>query len=119
MVICPGVVVLMVILEPATRLVGAYLVPVPSAANNCPVTVGAVEVPVPPLVADKTPVTSAEPRLMAPLNKAPAAVERTGRAEFKLVMVVEPLEATLNSETPLFWKSTKLPAKLAAELTAR
>ena len=35
-------------LEPATKLVGAYLVPVESAAKICPWTVGAEEVPVPP-----------------------------------------------------------------------
>src|ERR1700722_12160610 len=48
MVMLPGVVVVIVMLEPATRLVGAYFVPVESAANNCPCTVGAVAVPVPP-----------------------------------------------------------------------
>src|ERR1041385_5980504 len=55
-VICPGVVVVMVMLDPATKLVGAYLVPVPSAAKSCPVTYGAVEVPVPPLPTAITPV---------------------------------------------------------------
>ena len=48
-VICPGVVVLMVMLVPATKLVGPYLVPLPSAARICPWVLGAVEVPVPPL----------------------------------------------------------------------
>jgi hypothetical protein len=42
MLICPGVVVTIVTLEPATRVVGAYLVPVPSAARSWPVWVGAV-----------------------------------------------------------------------------
>ena len=56
MVICPGVVVVIVTLEPATRFVGAYLPPVPSAASSWPVTVGAVDVPVPPLATAMVPV---------------------------------------------------------------
>ena len=95
MVICPGVVVVMVMLEPATKLVGAYLVPVPSAARSWPVTVGAVEVPVPPLVAAKTPETSEEPKAMAPLNNAPPDVDLTGRAWVKEDKVAEPLAATV------------------------
>ena len=50
-----------------------------------------VVVPMPPLPDANKPVTSEEPRLMAPLNSWPPEVERTGRATFKEVMVVEPL----------------------------
>ncbi len=132
-VICPGVVVLMVMLVPATKLVGAYFVPVPSAASNWPVTVGSVDVPVPPratescpaqakfkvlleivpwmlvsleikptkvepkveelvppLAIGNIPVTSLPLKLMAPLNRAPVAVERTGNAAEREVMVEEP-----------------------------
>lgn len=53
MVIWPGVVVLIVMFRPATKLVGPYLVPVESAAKIWPWTVGAVEVPVPPLAGVK------------------------------------------------------------------
>ena len=94
MVITPGVVVVMVMLAPAAKLAGWYLVPVPSAANSWPVTVGATEVAVPPLPTPKTPETSEPERTMAPLNRAPVDKERTGRAEFKEDRVVEPLEAT-------------------------
>src|SRR3989338_614069 len=89
-VIEPAVVVVMVMFVPAMRLVGAYLVPVPSAARICPVTVGAELVPVPPLVTPKMPETSLEPRAMAPLNRAHDAVVLTGRALERLAMVVEP-----------------------------
>jgi hypothetical protein len=91
MVINPGVVVVMVILVPATKEPAWYLVPVLSAMSNWPWTVGAVEVPVPPLVTAKTPETSEEPRAMAPLTKAPVVRDLTGRAEFREVMVEEPL----------------------------
>ena len=87
-VIEPAVVVVMVMLEPAMRLVGAYLVPVPSAARICPVTVGAVEVAVPPLATPKTPETSLLPRAIAPLNRAPDALLTTPVP--KEEMVVEP-----------------------------
>src|SRR3989338_5655094 len=90
-VICPAVVVVMVMLVPATRLVGAYFVPVPSAARICPVTVGAVDVPVPPLETPNMPETSEEPRAMAPLNNAPPLVDLTGRAEEREERVVEPV----------------------------
>ena len=100
-VIEPAVVVVMVMLEPAMRLVGAYLVPVPSAARICPVTVGAELVPVPPLVTPRMPLTSEEPRAIAPLNKLPAAVLLTGRAEDRLVMVVEPKALTENRVLPV------------------
>ena len=56
MVISPGVVVVMVMFVPATKVVGAYLRPVPSAANSCPVDHGRVEVPVPPLATASWPV---------------------------------------------------------------
>src|SRR3989344_2298895 len=82
-VIEPAVVVVMVMLEPAMRLVGAYLVPVPSAARSWPVTVGAVEVAVPPLATPKTPETSLLPKATAALNRAPADVDLTGKAWFK------------------------------------
>ena len=55
-VIWPWVEVVMVMLEPATKLVGMYLVPVASAERSCPWVVGAVVVPVPPLLAAKLPV---------------------------------------------------------------
>ena len=64
MLICPGVEVVIVMLEPATRLVGAYLDPVLSTAKICPWVVGAVLVPVPPLATFKTPVTLLPERLM-------------------------------------------------------
>ncbi len=50
-----------------------------------------VVVPSPPLETGSMPETSEEPKAIAPLNRAPPAVERTGRAWFKLVMVVEPV----------------------------
>ena len=100
-VICPAVEVVIVMLEPAMRLVGAYLVPVPSAARICPVTVGAELVPVPPLDTPKMPETSLLPRAIAPLNKLPAAVLLTGRAEDRLVMVVEPKALTENRVLPV------------------
>ena len=100
-VICPAVVVVMVMLEPAMRLVGAYLAPVPSAANNCPVTVGAVLVAVPPLATAKTPETSLLPKAIAPLNSAPAAVLLTGRAEERLAMVVVPKALMENRVLPV------------------
>ena len=56
MVILPGVVVVIVMLAPGTRLPGVYLVPVESAMSSCPWTVGRVEVPVPPLEGANTPV---------------------------------------------------------------
>ena len=46
----------MVIVEPATKVVGPYFRPVPSAASNWPVDQGAVDVPVPPLATDSWPV---------------------------------------------------------------
>ena len=95
MVIIPGVVVVMVMLEPAAKLAGWYLVPVPSAARSCPVTVGAVEVAVPPLPTPNMPETSVEPKAMAPLKSNPALLLLTGRAVFKEAKVEEPLEATI------------------------
>lgn len=89
-VICPGVEVLIVMLVPATKFPGVYLVPVESAMSNWPWVVGNVEVPVPPFETESIPLTSAEPKAIAPLNKAPVAVERTGKAEFKEVIVDEP-----------------------------
>jgi len=51
-----------------------------------------VEEPVPPLATARMPEMSDDPevRLIAPLNKAPAAVDLTGKAEVKEVIVVEP-----------------------------
>jgi hypothetical protein len=49
MVICPAVEVVMVMLVPLIKVVGAYLSPVESAPRSCPCRVGAVVVPVPPL----------------------------------------------------------------------
>lgn len=45
--------------------------------------------PVPPLATGKTPETSEDERMMAELNKAPPAVERTGKAELREAMVAE------------------------------
>ena len=59
-----------------------------------------VVVPMPPLDTANNPVTSEEPRLMAPLNNWPPEVERTGRANDKELIVVEPLAATWNSVVP-------------------
>ena len=112
-VIEPAVVVVMVMLEPAMRLVGAYLVPVPSAARICPVTVGAELVPVPPLVTPRMPLTSEEPRAIAPLNKLPAAVLLTGRAEERLAMVVEPFGPIANN-TALVEEATLKTSSLPA-----
>ena len=57
MVICPTVEVVMVILEPLIKVMGAYLAPVESAPRSCPCWVGMVDVPVPPLVTGRMPVT--------------------------------------------------------------
>lgn len=54
MVILPGVEVVMVILEPATKFDTPQ--PVPSEASNCPKTEGAALVPVPPLLIANVPV---------------------------------------------------------------
>ena len=99
MVILPGVVVVMVTLLPATRFVGAYLVPLASTANNWPWTVGVVEVPVPPLVAPKTPVIS-EVKEARPLNREPPLVLLT-KPVVKEERVVEPFWATVNKATPV------------------
>ena len=53
-VILPGVVVVMVMLVPATKFPGVYLAPVESAIRSWPWTVGKVEVPVPPLLTGTT-----------------------------------------------------------------
>ena len=55
--------------------------------------------PVPPLATDRVPVMAEEPlaKLIAELYKAPAEVEKTGRAWFRLLMVVEPLSITENT----------------------
>ena len=87
-VICPAVVVVMVMFVPAMRLVGAYLVPVPSAARSWPVTVGAELVPVPPLVTPKMPETSLLPKAMAALNNDP--LDDLTMPVPKEEMVVEP-----------------------------
>ena len=50
-----------------------------------------VVVPIPPFDTASKPLTSAEPRLIEPLYKAPAAVERTGKAWVKEDRVVDPL----------------------------
>ncbi len=90
---CPTVEVEMVMLEPLTQREGVYLVPVESANRTCPCWVGAVEVPVPPLAGANTPEISEEPevKLIAPLNRAPAEVDRTGRAWLREEMVEEPV----------------------------
>jgi hypothetical protein len=60
-----------------------------------------VVVPIPPLLRANTPLTSAEPRAMAPLNRAPAEVDLTGRAALREEMVVEPLEPRDSKVTPV------------------
>jgi hypothetical protein len=67
-----------------------------------------VVVPMPPLEDVNTPLTSLEPNAMAPLNSTPVAVERTGRAEVKEDIVVEPetvkvpvMEEEAKKEAPL------------------
>ena len=60
-----------------------------------------VVVPIPPLATPKVPVTSLEPKAMAPLNRAPEAVDLTGRATLKEERVVEPLPATVKREEPV------------------
>jgi len=60
-----------------------------------------VVVPIPPLATPKTPLTSDEPRAIAPLNRAPPAVDLTGRAEFRELMVVEPRALTENIVVPV------------------
>jgi hypothetical protein len=114
-VICPAVDVVMVTFVPATRLVGAYLTPVPSAANSCPVTEGAVEVAVPPLLTPRTPETSLLPKAIAPLYRAPAFVDLTGRAEVREEMVVEPLVATDRKEAPEVEATVKIGKVWAEE----
>ena len=66
-----------------------------------------VVVPIPPLETANRPVTSLEPRLIAPLNKAPPLVDLTGRAEEREEIVVEPLEATVKNEVPEEEATTK------------
>lgn len=101
MVIWPAVEVFMVMLEPLIKVMGAYLTPLLSAPRIWPCWVGALLVPVPPLATARTPLTSLLPKAMAPLNNEPPDVERTGRAEVKEEMVVEPLAAMTNREVPV------------------
>ena len=67
--------------------------------RSWPLTVAVEEVAVPPLATPKTPLTSLLPRAIAPLNREPAAVDLTGKAEERLAMVVEP-EMLAVPETP-------------------
>ena len=113
--IWPAVVVVMVMLLPATRLVGPYLVPVESAARICPVTLGALLVLVPPLATVKTPLTSLPPKAIAPLNRAPVAVLLTGRAEERDDSVVDPLVATCRKEAPVVEATVKIGKVWAEE----
>src|SRR3989344_1081412 len=72
-----------------------------------------VVVPIPPLETANRPVTSLEPRLIAPLNKAPPLVDLTGRAEEREEIVVEPKASTVNKAVPVEEATTKgliLPA---------
>jgi len=55
----------------------------------------------------KTPETSEELRLMAPLNREPPEVLLTGKAEVRLAMVVEPLALIVNMATPVEEATTK------------
>jgi len=59
-----------------------------------------VVVPVPPLRMPNRPVTSLPPKPIAPLNRAPAVVDLTGRAWLRLLMVVEPLTPTEKKPAP-------------------
>ena len=74
-----------------------------------------VVVPMPPFDTASRPVTSLEPRLIALLNKAPAVVLLTGRADDRLAMVVEPLVATDRKETPEVEATTKIGRVWAEE----
>jgi len=73
-----------------------------------------VVVPMPPLPVASKPLTSFDPKLMAALNRAPAEVERTGKAWVKDEMVVEPLVLTEKMEVlaPFLMSNT---AKLEAD----
>jgi hypothetical protein len=77
-----------------------------------------VEELVPPLATGRTPETW-EVKATAALYRAPLAVDWTTPPALREVMVVEPLEPTLNWETPLLWRSKKLPVKLEAALIAK
>ena len=74
-----------------------------------------VVVPMPPLETASRPVTSAEPRLMAPLNRAPAAVLLTGRALDREIKVVEPEILTVPA-TPKVATGELLPIPTFPEL---
>ena len=115
MVIWPTVEVVMVMLLPLIKVIGAYLVPVLSAPSNCPCWVGRVEVPVPPLATPNTPETSLV-KEARPLNKAPAEVERT-RPVVKEETVVEPLVVTEKMEVLApFLMSKTAKVEAAAEV---
>ena len=88
MVICPAVVVVIVMLVPATRFTTPQL-PEPCAPNSWPAKVGEAVVAVPPLPMGKTPETSELPKATAALNRAPAALLTTPVP--RLEMVVEPV----------------------------
>jgi hypothetical protein len=91
-VICPAVVVVMVMLLPATRLPTPQ--PEPAAIKSWPLLTGAVLVPVPPLVMGSMPVTSLELKTMGPMfNSPPTALTTPVPKEDK---VVEPEARTLN-----------------------
>ena len=77
-----------------------------------------MEVPVPPEVIDNNPDTC-DPKATDELYSCPEAVDWTTPPAFREVMVVEPLEDILNSEIPLFWKSTKLPLNMLGALAAK
>ena len=98
MVICPAVEVVMVMFEPWIKVAGAYLVPVESAAKSWPCWVGAVVVPVPPLIGAKAPL---QPKVKALLEILPVTLVSLITKPTKLEPRVEelvPPKATLNTD---------------------
>src|SRR5581483_7271759 len=112
MVICPGVVVVMVTLDPATRLVGAYLVPVLSAASSWPWMVGVVEVPVPPLETGKTPVTF-DVKSMVPLVMSEFTIREE---ESKPEELLWTMPAVLKAVMVGAWATVKLEMEVVARV---
>ena len=78
-------------------------VPLPVPEKSPPLATPDASKPRPPLVRANTPETSEEPRAIAPLNRAPAAVLLTGRAEEREEIVVEPIttKGTLGVVVPI------------------
>ena len=106
MVICPGVVVVIVMLDPAIKFVGAYLC-VPSSANNCPVNVGSVDVPLPPFATATTP--EEVKFLDASVNSTEEAVS--------VAMLTLPKALTWKKDAPVVDATTRI-GKVCAEVDA-